>query len=301
MPGALNREGIDKEKIVEIGLRCYFRMVFRDGFFHGDLHAGNFVVLDNSHVGLIDFGVVGRLNKRTQDSIASILVALAVEDYDRVAYEYVDLAPYSEQLDIDKYAKDLRDLIAPYYGLTLKNINIGKLLMDSAAVAAKHRVVIPSELMLFFKSMINIEALGRLIIQDFDFLKYSLDFAEELMRTKYEPKRMLKDMTDVGRDATGLLYDLPRQLRQLIRKLNSPNFVAKLQLTGTPELVRSVKSVGDLTYMGLLIGSLLIAGSMSLSFKTEITVLGLPLISAVFFSLAAFNSVIAFFNYIKKH
>lgn len=299
-PGAMERPGLDKEKIVQAALHCYFKMVFQDGLFHGDLHAGNVFILDDHRVGLIDFGVVGRLNRRTQDSIASMLLALAVEDYDRVAYEYVDLAPYSEHLDIDRFAKDLRDLVAPYYGLTLKNINVGKLLMDSAGIAAKHRIIVPSELMLFFKSMISIESLGRQMIRDFDFLKYSLEFAGELVKTKYEPKRVVKDLTDLARDASSLVYDLPRQLKQLLRKINSPDFIAKLRIENTREIVRSIKSVGDLTFMGLLIGSLLIAGALSLDFETRVTVFGVPAVSALFFGLAWFHSLLAFYRYIRK-
>ena len=299
-PGAMDRPGLDKEQVVGTALRCYFKMVFQDGLFHGDLHAGNVFILAENKIALVDFGIVGRLNRKTQSSVASMLMALAVEDYDRVAYEYVDLAPYSEKLDVDKFAKDLRDLVAPYYGLTLKNINVGKLLMDSATVAAKHRLVVPSELMLFFKSMIGIESLGRQMIHDFDFLKYSLEFAGELVQTKYEPQRMLKDLAVVARDATSLVADLPRQLKHLMRKINSPDFVAKLRLEDSDGIIRSVKTVGDLTFMGLLIGSLLIAGAISLNFQTTYTIFGLPAISALFFGLAWFHSFLAFYKYIRR-
>ena len=299
-PGAMDRPGIDKEAVVSTGLKTYFKMVFQDGFFHGDLHAGNFFVLEDNVVGLIDFGVVGRLNRKTQDAIASMLVALAMEDYDRVAYEYVDLAPYVEGLDVDGFAKDLRDLVAPYYGLTMKNINVGKILMDSAGIAAKHRLRVPSELMLYFKSMISIESLGREMIQDFDFLKYALEFAGELVKTKFSPRKVLKDLAGLGRDTTSLLYDLPRQLRQLIRKVNSPDFVAKMRIENAAEIVRAQRYSGDLSFMGLTIAGSVIAGAMSLDFATKITVLGLPLVSAILFGVAAFTGSIALFRYIRN-
>ena len=66
----------------------------------------------NNRIGLIDFGVIGRLNRKTQGAIANMFVAIASEDYDRLAYEYVDLAPYTELVDVDLFARDLRDLIA---------------------------------------------------------------------------------------------------------------------------------------------------------------------------------------------
>src|SRR5207253_1470644 len=102
-------------------------------------------------------------------------LALSREDYDRLAYEYVDLAPFTDKVNVDLFAKDLRELIAPYYGLTLKNVNLGKILLSSSGVAARHHLTLPTELMLFFKSIVSIESIGRRITPDFDFLKYAIE------------------------------------------------------------------------------------------------------------------------------
>src|SRR5690606_9641856 len=137
-------------------------------FFHGDLHAGNIFILSDNRIGLIDFGIVGRLNRRVQDAIASMFIALYTEDYDRLACEYVEVAPYSDQVDVDRFAKDLQDILAPYFGLTMKYVNLGRLLMDSTAVAARYQLVLPSELILFFKSIATVEGMGRMIMPDFN-------------------------------------------------------------------------------------------------------------------------------------
>ncbi|MCB0356670.1 MAG: AarF/ABC1/UbiB kinase family protein, partial [Bdellovibrionales bacterium] len=86
---ALEQEGIDPEAVLKTGLHAYLKMVFTYGLFHGDLHAGNLFVLPNNRIGFIDFGMVGRLNQKTQEAIANILIALSQEDYDRLAYEYI--------------------------------------------------------------------------------------------------------------------------------------------------------------------------------------------------------------------
>ena len=165
-------EDAEKEKVIKSGIHAFFKMVFKHGLFHGDLHAGNMFILPNQKIGLIDFGVVGRLGSKTTDSIAAMFVALATEDYERLAYEYIDLAPYDERINGDQFARDLRSLIAPYFGLTLKNVNLGHLLMDSTSIAARHHVKVPSELMLFFKAIVTVEGMGRQVIPDFDLLPY---------------------------------------------------------------------------------------------------------------------------------
>ena len=292
--------GFDRERIVASGLRAFFKMVFKDGIFHGDLHSGNLFLLSDNRIGLVDFGVVGRISQKTKDAIASMLVAMATEDYEMLAYEYLDLAPYSSHIDIDHFTRDIRDLLAPYYGMTFKDINAGKLLMDSTAIAARHQIIMPSELMLFLKAIVTIEGMGRTIIEDFDLLNYALEFANDIVKTQYDPQRLVKDLTRVARDSTSLLFTLPRQLKQIMRRLNSKDFTLDLNIQQMEDIRRTLETNGNLTYLGLVVGSLIIASTVSLSFNRGPLLFDLPVISLIGFGFAFFLSLLAFYNYIRK-
>lgn len=297
---ALDQEGINPEAVLRVGLRCYLKMVFTDGLFHGDLHAGNMFVLPNNRVGLIDFGVIGRLNRKTQSAIANMFVALAGEDYDRFAYEYVDLAPYTDLVDVDLLARDLRDMIAPYYGLTLKHVNVGKLLMDSTALASRYGLQLPPELIMFFKSIISIEGMGRVIMKDFNFLAYGLEFAAELVQSKAEPTRVLRDLSSVGRDLNSLVSTLPRQLKQILRRLTSPDFVLKAQIREIEGLRISTKNAANTLFLGLIISSLVVSASLLHIWDKGPTIWGMSAIAAIHYSIALVLGVLAFVNYLKK-
>lgn len=297
---ALRQENSNAQEIVRKGLRAYMKMVFADGLFHGDLHAGNFFVLPNNQIGLIDFGVVGRLNNKTQSSIANMLLALAREDYDRLAYEYVDLAPFTDKVNVDLFARDLRDLIAPYYGLTMKNVNLGKILMSSSSIAAKHHLVLPTELMLFFKSIVSIEGIGRRIIPDFDFLQYSIDVANEMAKHQLEPSRVMGELSQVLRESRGFLNALPRQANFLLRKINSPSHAFKLNIPQVDELKRSIEVSFNLLFLGVIIAALILSASFIFIHPTENHISGMPTVSFVQYLIAAILGVAAFINYIKK-
>lgn len=292
--------GIDRMQVIRTGLRAYLKMVFRDGFFHGDLHAGNLFILADNRIGMIDFGIVGRLNRRVRDAIANMFVALYSEDYERLAYEYVELAPYSSSVDVDRFAKDLQDLLAPYFGLSLKNVNMGRLLMDSTTVAARHRLVLPSELMLFFKSIVTVEGMARMILDDFNLLDYALEFANELVRTKYSSDRIRDELTVFGRDSGDLMRGLPRQIKQFVRKVNHPDFAYRHSLVELEELKRSVETSSNILFLGLIIGSLILSASLTMSLKEVPLVFNIPLVSAIGYGMAALLSTVAFYNYIKK-
>lgn len=297
---SLHQDGINTEEIIRKGIRAYLKMVFVDGLFHGDLHAGNFFILPNNQIGMIDFGVVGRLNLKTKNAIAAMLLALSKEDYERIAYEYIDLAPFSERVDTDRFAKDLRDLIAPFYGLTLRNVNLGRLLLGSSAIAGKHGLTVPTELMLFFKSLVHIESLGKKINPDFDFLTYSLEFAGEIIKVQYDTSRASQDVTQLMRESRHLLSGLPRQINFLLRKWSSPDYSMKLRLLELTDLQRALESSFNLLFLGIIIGCLLLSSAFVLVHPSETQIAGMPPFSFVGFVFAALLGVIAFINYIRK-
>lgn len=298
--GALQQPGVDPQEVIRTGLKCYLKMVFIDGFFHGDLHAGNFFIQPGGRIGLIDFGVVGRLNQHTRDSIANMLLALAREDYERLAHEYVDLAPFTDRINVDLFARDLRELIAPYFGLTMKNVNLGKILMSSSGIAARHHLSVPTELMMFFKSIVAIEGLGRKIDRDFDFLASALEFAGEIAKSQVDPQKILGEIAQVARESKAFFTSLPRQLSFFLRKFNSPEYAIRFDLQGLEDLKKSFEVSFNLLFLGLIIAALILSGSMTASLPTTQSLAGLPPLSFILFLSAGILGIVAFFNYIKK-
>jgi len=227
-----------------------------------------------------------------------MLVALATEDYDRLASEYIDLAPFSDGVDANQLARETRDVISPYYGLTMKEVNMAKVLLTSTSLATKHHLQLPRELMLFFKSLVGIESLGRMLVIDFDFLSYSLEIAKELVKARYEPTRMVSNLASVMRESQGMLFEMPRQLRNFFRKVNHPDFAIKLNVEYIEETKRAIETSSNILFLGIVIGSLIISASIlyALSGLDH----GMPLLSILGYSLAVFFGMMGFYNYIKK-
>jgi ubiquinone biosynthesis protein len=298
--GSLLQEGLDTEKLIKKALQIYLKMVFIDGLFHGDLHAGNFFIYSENKIGLIDFGVVGRLNHKTQTAVASMLIALGKEDYERLAYEYVDLAPFTDRINVDLFAKDLRELIAPYFGLTLKNVNMGRLLMSSASVAARHGLIVPTELMMFFKSLVAIEGLGRKINPDYDFLSTAIEFSSEIVREQFQPARLADHLSQVTRETKALINQLPRQSSLLLKKLNSPGHAFQWNLQNMGELLRSLENSFSLLTLGIVIAALIISASIIAQPLAQSSLHQLPVLSLVLFTLAGLLGCLGFYHYIRK-
>ncbi len=288
------------DKIIEIGLKAYLKMVFVDGFFHGDLHPGNFFILPNNKIGLIDFGVVGRLNFKTQTAIVNMLLALSKEDYLRLAYEYVDLAPYSDKVNVDLFAKELQAIIAPYFGLTLKNVNVGKILLSSSSVAARHGLTVPTELMLFFKSIISIESLGQKISKDFDFLTFTLSQVNDVAESLFQPVKIANEVGLIFRESRNFVSALPRQLNLMMRKLNSPDYHSKVHLEDFSEFKDTFLKSFTLLFLGIVIAALLISSTLLYLQPSAWIVAGIPGLSFVGYIISAVLGLYAAYNLWKK-
>lgn len=297
---SLKQENVVAAEVVKAGLRAYLKMVFIDGFFHGDLHAGNFFVFPNNKIGLIDFGVVGRLNNKTQTSIVNMLIALSKEDYTRLAYEYVDLAPFSETVNVDIFAKELQSLISPYYGLTSKHMNIGKILMSSSSTAAAHGLSVPTELMMFFKSIVSIEGLGQKITSDFDFLQFTLTMVSDVAQHQFQPTKFIDEANILLRESRGFLNSLPRQLNMILRRMNSPDYRTKISVDGVDHLTKTIHVSFNLLFLGIIIAALIVSSSMIYTHEAAWQLGGMPGFSLIGYLLASALGVAAFINYIKK-
>ncbi len=283
---AFSHDGLDRNVLMKAGMRAYFSMVFRDGLFHGDLHAGNIFVLPENKIGFIDFGMVGRLSRKTQAAIAAMFMALMAEDYDRLAYEYIEMAPFNNATDRQALAQDLRSILSPFFGLTLKDVNMGKLLLESSKVAAKHHVVLPSELMMFFKSMVTIEGLARMVQDDFDMLPFVKEFAKDLLKSKVTTTELFSDMSFQMKEWGSLLDSIPKELKTHLRKINQPNYSESVEIRNIRELQETFYQTGRLIFVGIVISALTIGGAMTIEVDSNYLVYGVPIFSMSMFGLA---------------
>lgn len=237
--------GVDPMEIVEAGADAFFHMVMQDGLFHADLHAGNLFVLNNGKIGIIDFGIVGRLSRRVRDSIITMFTSLIEEDYESLAAEYLDLCTNKTTTDLVSFQKDLMDAISPYMGMRLGDVNAGRILLRSTSIAAKHDITVPRELLLLFKAIVSIEALGKRLEPDFDILQVGTRQARQIITHRYSKDRLMRDLVVVGRDVQLLAERLPTLARRFIRTWSQNGFAIE---TINPDTDRLQKALRQLTY-----------------------------------------------------
>src|SRR3989338_2162808 len=296
----LQEKGVDIQKLTHNGVQAFYKMVLVDGIFHGDLHAGNMFVLEDSRIGLIDFGIVGRLNQRTRDALGNMFLALVMEDYEALVYEYCEIGIATGRVDIDHFVKQVRELVEPYYGLPLKDINVGKMLMELTVIASQHHLKMSQDLMLVFKALVTIEGMGRSIDPDFDIVKEMGEFSKVLFKTRYDPEKLTREFTQLLRDSAGLLYMLPRQLKLILKRLTNDEWVTRIKIDDLKQYQDAVMRGQQLLSLSIVIASVVLSSTVVLIFHKGPALLGFSLFGVIGLGLAALLCFIFLISYFRK-
>ncbi len=158
---ALKAAGCNLEAVVHNASISFFKQVFRDGFFHADMHPGNIFVRPDNTLAVVDFGIMGRVDKPTQLYLAEMLWAFLSEDYRKVAKMHVDAGYVPKNTDVDLFAQANRAIAKPILGKPLNEISIAKLLGQLFAVAETFQMETQPQLLMLQKTMMLAEGVGR--------------------------------------------------------------------------------------------------------------------------------------------
>ncbi len=150
----IKSRGMDGEGKLVDGLRAWFQCVVFYGFFHGDVHAGNLMLLDDNTIGFLDFGIVGRFDERARYLVTDYMIAFASGNYRRLAEIIVEMAGAPKELNFEAFVKDLADTYGPLLTLSFGQVNYAEFLPGIQRTATRHRVMMPNEFILITKQLL---------------------------------------------------------------------------------------------------------------------------------------------------
>jgi ubiquinone biosynthesis protein len=249
----LRDAGVDMKKLARDGVTIFFTQVFRDGFFHADMHPGNIQVsLDPATFGRyisLDFGIVGTLTEVDKEYLAQNFSAFFQRDYKRVAELHIESGWVPPQTRVDELESAIRACCEPYFDRPLKEISLGMVLMRLFQTSRRFHVEIQPQLVLLQKTLLNIEGLGRELDPELDLWSTAKPFLETWMLEQVGPEKLLEQLKAEAPTYAKLLPGLPRLLQQYLKGQSGGNrqeLQALLQ-----EQRRTNKLLQSLIYGGL--------------------------------------------------
>ena len=213
---ALLEQGIDLRELSRAGVEIFFTQVFRDGFFHADMHPGNiFVHRDGRYVAL-DFGIMGTLSDVDKDYLARNFLSFFKRDYREVAIAHIEAGWVPARTRVDELEAAIRTVCEPIFDRPLKDISFGKTLLRLFQTARRFEMAVQPQLVLLQKTLLNIEGLGRQLDPELDLWKTAKPFLENWMREQIGPRALLREVKAEAPGWMSILPRLPRLVHQTL-------------------------------------------------------------------------------------
>ena len=206
----LRAQGIDIPKLARAGVEIFFSQVFRDGFFHADMHPGNiFVAADGRYIAL-DFGIMGTLTDRDKNYLAHNFLAFFNRDYKRVAQAHVEAGWVPPGTRVDEFEAAVRAVCEPVFDRPLKEISFGRVLLRLFQTARRFNLEVQPQLVMLQKTLLNIEGLGRQLDPDLDLWTTAKPYLERWMQEQIGWRGLVRTILQEAPTWANLLPQLPR-------------------------------------------------------------------------------------------
>lgn len=213
--------GIDGKKLAAMGAGAVMKMLFVDGFFHGDPHPGNLLISGRNRICLIDLGMIGSFSEETRNNMFLYYYYMVIREFEHATQYLVNLTEVGPKADIDGFRKDLAEAIRSWSGSGFKDYSLGKLIFQTMYIGARHRLYFHGDLVLSSKAIITIEAVGNILDPEMDLSEVSRPFMRQIFQDQFSPMRVGKSLIKSFPEYMDFVEALPKSVLNTVNMLTS--------------------------------------------------------------------------------
>ncbi|MFN0067002.1 MAG: ABC1 kinase family protein [Limisphaerales bacterium] len=276
----LRAAGADLREFARRGALMYLRMIFRDGFYHADPHPGNLMLLPGAVVGVLDCGMIGRLDEQLRGDFEAMLLAAADRDAASLADIVLRLGQVPPDCHEDELRADLDELVGDFVGVTLTDFDVGGALRALVDIIRRHHILLPPSLSLLLKVLVMLEGTSRRLDRDFSLAELMQPFYAEAVKRRLAPTTLARRARRSVREWERLLGALPRDLGDVLSRVRRGEINVRLE---HHRLDRTINRV----IAGLLTASLVLASSFLWAMKAPPTYRGVSIVGVLGYLTAA--------------
>jgi ubiquinone biosynthesis protein len=211
----------EREKIIDLGAAAIIRMLYRDGFFHADLHPGNLIVLPGPKAGFIDLGMVGRFDEELKRTMLYYYYCMVTGDAENAARYLAALADTESKSNPKGFQREVEEICRRWYRTAnFEQFSLGQLIMESTARGGQFRMYFPVEMVLMVKAIVTFEGVGQLLLPGFDVAKVSQKHINRIFLQQFSPLRMARESLRGAPELVDALVKMPMLVTQGLRALD---------------------------------------------------------------------------------
>jgi len=268
-PDAIRSMGIDPHAVGVRGFQAYLKMIFEDGFFHGDPHPGNLLVTKEGDVVFLDFGIVGVLRPEKRQIFINLLFALVTDDIELMLKSLEGFGIVINEADREALRDDLYIMIHDFAGgAEVHNLNFGLMVTELTETMRRYRLKVPMSLMLLLKVFVMVLDIGVRLDPKFNFSTEITPYLHKLADTDNLSAAYLKRASNSLMEAVDAMFDLPRNVNLMLKRLSTGTVRLEIVDTDLQKLQMALDRASDKIMMGLVVAALVIGSSLVLQVST---------------------------------
>lgn len=268
----LDHETTSLEERRELAYRVtetWMEMIFRHGFFHGDPHPANVLVLDGGRIGLVDFGLVGKLTDEDLSRVTRLFIDAATENVDAIPRRLAELGVRYPKEREDEFRTELRELFYRYYGAALSDIDPIQVIREAFALIYKMNLHLPTRFVMLDKAIATLGSVGVDLYPDFNVFEVARPYARALMMERFSPDRLALRAQKEGRELFSIARELPYQVHDVLQEIRDGQIEVGFVHKGLDDFMHKLDVAINRVVVALVVAGGLLGSSLIGIFATD--------------------------------
>jgi ubiquinone biosynthesis protein len=291
----LLEEGYDLAELAKKGATLFLKMIFEHGFYHADPHPGNIFVLEQERFGLIDCGMVGRLDYELREDIEDLLMCLIHHNSRKLMNIISRLGSTPRHLDRGALQTDLSDFVQFYSSLPLKELNLNNALSEMMGIIRRHGILLPASISLLIKVLVMLEGTSHSLNPDFDLISLMKPYQKKMLMNRMSPSRQRRILQNFYYDLEKLMHIIPMSIMDIIQNLQKGDLTIKLDYYRLENAVNRVA-------FSLITSALFLGSSLLLAYNTPPVVWNVSVLGSLGYAISfVFGMKLIWSIYVSGH
>jgi ubiquinone biosynthesis protein len=259
----------ERRRLAYIMTDAWMTMIFRHGFFHGDPHPANILVLDDGTIGLVDFGLTGKLTDDDMAKMTRLFIDAATENVEAIPKRLYDLGVRYPKEREEELTAELRELFYRYYGARLSEIDPIQIIREAFGLIYSMNLELPTRYVMLDKAIATLGGVGVELYPQFNVFEVAKPYAHSLMVERFRPRRMALQATKEARELVTVARELPFQIHDILEEVRDGQIEVGFVHKGIDEFLHKIDVVMNRLVVGLVVAAGLIGSSLIGVFATE--------------------------------
>ena len=283
----LEAAGLDKKVIADRIVGLVLKQAFDYGFFHADPHPGNIFVLAENVICMVDFGMMGIVDRATREEFVDLIDSVVHQHEAKATQALLSLTEWEEQPDVRALEREFADFMGRHLYKPLKYMEIGKLLQDLIEITLRFRLRIPPDIFLMIKALSTLEDVGRTLDPEFDLIAHATPFIKRVKLERFAPQRISSDVLDMMSRLLQFLQQFPKDLMDLTGMIREHRLSFQLEHKGLETILATQDQTSNRMSFAIIIAALIIGSALIVISETPPLVYGISLIGIIGYLVAA--------------